>query len=292
MTLSSGQTQTINFDLEAGFKLSGEILDDTVEAGGQPVTGVRVRVNLGTGGPAQRLRTNKKGKYRIWLKSGTYTVQSYGQTSNNLVMTEGNQKYNLRNPVNTIATNVTYNGTGVSQAKVYLLDSVGKTVSQEISNSDGSVKLYCKKLCNATSNKVAVRIDGSRAWASTFYGGTGVGVNNFTSAPAVDSTKTSLPTDIKLLDAGTLKVSITSDGTVVKNTKTRILTDTGSNIVIRTQRTHGDGTYQLSLPADATGTMYKVEMRDDENVECTVTLTKGATTNLTYNETDNVCTIL
>ena len=275
VSLTAGNTTTIDFDLETGNKLAGTILD---AAGGNPVTGMRVRINRN--GPIQRLRTNKKGKYRIWLKPDTYSVQSYGQSSS-VDMTAGNASFSPTGPVTTIATNINYNGTGVSQAKAFLLDNAGNLVSQEVSSGDGSVKLYCKTC--ATDYKVYVRIDEARAWASTVYDGK---TNITTNATLVDATQTSMP-DINLLAGGTLSVTVTSDGsTTQKNFRTGILPgSSGTDYLVKTQRSHGDGSYLLSLPA---GT-FRVQMRDDANVECTVTITAGATTTLTYRTDTSAC---
>ena len=281
VTLSTGTTTTINFDLEKGYKLSGTILDS---AGGNAVTGMRVRVNRASsdgGGAAQRLRTNKEGKYRIWLKPGTYFIQSYGQVSADLDMTAANASYSPVGPVTTISTNIKYNGNGVSQAKAWLLDNSGNTVSQELSNSDGSIKLYCKT-CDV-NYMVYVRIDDSKDWGTTVYSGK---TDISTNATLVDATQTTM-SDITLLAGGTLNVSITSDGTTAqKNFKTRVMTGgAGSDYLIKTQRTRGDGTYILSIPA---GT-YRVQMRDDGNAECPVTITAGSTTNLNYRTDTNAC---
>ena len=75
VSVNAGDAPTINFELETGYKLSGIVSD------GAAVSGVRVMVN-GNGGAAARLRTNKQGRYRVWLKSGTYSVASYGQNAN------------------------------------------------------------------------------------------------------------------------------------------------------------------------------------------------------------------
>lgn len=278
VTLTAGTTTTINFDLVKGYKLSGTILDDV---GGDPVTGMRVRLNRS--GPAQRLRTNKKGKYRIWVTPGSYTVETYGQ-STTADLSAGNQTYSPTGPVTKVSTTVKYNGSGVSQAKVWMVKSadVTTTVSQELSNSDGSVTLYCKT-SECVNSKIFVRIDEARAWGSTVYNG----ARDYSTAGTVIDPTTASIDSIDLLAGGVLSATITSDGSAAKkNFRVRIMKDgSGGDYLIRTHRTHSDGTLILSLPA---GT-YRVRMRDDGNNDCSITITAGSTTSLSYRTDTNAC---
>lgn len=279
VTVSAGDKKTINFALSKGYKLTGTILDNT---GGNAVTGMRIRINKFGSGPVVRLRTNKQGKYRVWLAADTYFAEAYGQSISSIDMTTGNATWSPTGPVTAISTNVKYSGTGVSQAKVWLLDSSGATISQEVSSSDGSITLYCKTC--ATNYKAYVLVDDARSWGTSVYDSK---TDITTNATAIDATQTTMP-DINLPAGGTLTVNVTSDGTaVVQNFKTRVLTgSSGTDYILKVQRTHGDGTYKLSLPA---GT-WRIKMIGDSTPgTCTVNITAGGTTTLNYRTDTNVC---
>jgi hypothetical protein len=281
VSLTAGNTTTMNFELAKGYKLAGTILD---AAGGNPVTGMRIRVNKLGSGPVVRIRSNKNGKYRIWLPADTYFAESYGQSISSIDMTSSNATWSPVGPVTAISTNVTYNGSGVSQAKAWLMDSSNNTISQEVSSGDGSITLYCKTC--GTDYKVYVRIDESRDWATTAYSGKTDISTNYT---LVDATQTTLP-DIALLAGGTLTVNVTSDGTTAeKNFKTRVLSgSSGSDFLVNVQRTHGDGSYVISLPAGS----WRIKMLSDSThskPNCPVTITAGGSTTLNYNSGTGAC---
>ncbi len=292
---TAGATQTVNFDLVKGYKAYGQVLDNS---GGSAVTGTRVLIDIDSStegnSPSFRLRTNNEGKYGIWLMPDKYFISTYGQTTTSQDMTAANANKDFSSQVGMVtATIKDAAGSAISQAKVYLTDTSGNNVSQEISSSDGTVTLYSP----TTGNHLAyVRIDsdhGSDTTANKRYGsvvydgtttptqkvllsGTNIGM---TVGSTVAAGTLTLP------DAGVLKVSVTTDGTTpVANYRAQVR-DSGGTGIFFTHRTLSDGSYILSLPA---GT-YVVRMIDATTNCTSVNITAGATTTVNFNTTTKVC---
>lgn len=137
VSVIAGQKFTANFNLISGQKIGGQVLDNT---NGNPVSGVRVRFD--NSGFAAALRTNKNGKYRVWLKPDSYIVRSRGQTAS-VDISAGNAAQVFDAAVTPLTTTLTYNSNPTSEISVFLRDATTySVVSQEVSNSDGSVTLY------------------------------------------------------------------------------------------------------------------------------------------------------
>ncbi|MDH5445711.1 MAG: hypothetical protein OEY52_09155 [Gammaproteobacteria bacterium] len=276
VTLAAGTTTSRNFTLSKGYKLSGQVLDNV---GGNPVTGIRLRIN--SGGPSFRLRTNKNGYYRIWLQPRTYSVQSYGNPAVNPDMSASNQTVNFTGPVGTItATLKDTSGNPISQGKLFLNNtSDGSLISQEISSSDGTVTLYSN--INATA-RLMLLVDDVRSYGSSIYNGA-TNTAAATNVSATNSSNTDLGT-ITLPDGGVLSTNITSDGsTAIGGFSYEVYDGSGFFLGIGTR---SDGTSKISLPA---GT-YTVRMKADGNVDCTsINITASNTTTLNYRTDTDTC---
>jgi len=246
VNVTAGATVTADAELEPGFMLSGSIVDNTTD--NNPVTGMRVRVDA-SNGPAARLRTDKQGQYRIWLRPGSYVVASYGSPRQAVDLSSTSQTLSFAGPVGTI-TGVLQDSGGqpVSQVKVFLRDAAGNFVNQEVSSSDGSFTLY--STATAVDNNITFRIDDARDYGSSVY------LNQTRAADATPVAvtvggNTDLGT-IALPDAGVLTgVVVQADG-VTPAQDTRVQVRSGGSL--GTDKfvdvyTRGDGSYVVSLPA-------------------------------------------
>ena len=297
VTLSTGQNQTINFDLVAGNKLSGVITDGV---GGNAVTGRRVMVNLTTGGSSVRLRTNKQGKYRVWLLPDTYNIYAYGQGTTSVDLSASNQSINFENPnVSSITAIVKNNNLPVSQAKVRLYNSVGGFVNMEPSNSDGTVTVFT---VGTGDYLIEARIDRQADYGSIIYdnktrllSGQTVNVASIASTVTVG--------DITLPNGGLLTGRVTSDGsTPIANFRVSVRDDNnlmGTSYDVTSadrfvsMRTRGDGSFVVSLPA---GVYDRVKMQDaslgvvNHNANCNaITIIAGQTTTVDYIDETDTC---
>ncbi len=289
VTSMAGQIKTIDFDLESGAKLSGTITDG---ATGQPVTGMRVMINNSNpGGPADRLRTNKQGKYRIWLKPAVYKVYAYGQRNTNVDLTTGNQTVDFSATVSAISAILQDSGGNpVSQAKLRLYDTANTFLGFEISNSDGSVTMHTDQ---TGDHRVKFRIDRETGAGSSIYSGQTQLANATAVNVAAAGSNVSLGT-ITLPDGGILRGTVYAGNngdtsTPIGNFSIEVR-DGGTASTNRFIRlpTRGDGSYVLTLPA---GTYERVKMRDaTSGGNCdNIVITAGATTTLNYFDGDDTC---
>lgn len=281
MTITVGSTTTRDFSLEAGFKVSGQVLDNT---GGNVVTGTRVRIQgTSNAGPSFRLRTNKQGKYRIWLKPVIYDVESHGQIASAVDLSTSNKSQNFTSQVGTLtATIKDGSGTGVSQAKVWLTNTSGTSISAEVSSSDGTVTLYSPTTGN---HLMYVRIDENKTYASSIWNGKTQLLSGDLISITVGST--TAHGDVTLPTAGLLSVNVTTDGTTaVANYRGQIRSGgNGSTNRFITHRTLSNGNFILSIPA---GT-YTVRMISASTNCTSVNVTAGMTTTLNFRTDTSAC---
>lgn len=278
VTLTAGATTTLNFALDKGYKISGTILDNST--GGSAVKGLRVKINhTDTRGSSFRLRTNKQGKYRIWLKPDTYKLESYGTTVASVDLSSSNKTQDISTQVAKLTLTVKdADGNPVSQAKVFLTDLNATGITQELTKADGTVTLYSPT--TATDNKLYLRIDDSHSYASSVWTNATKVTSGTNIAMTVGGTN-ALGT-MTLPAAGTLTVNITSDGTTdVGNFRTQIR-NSGKFI---SGRSLTSGTFELSIPAGS----FTVRMKSDSDTDCAVNVTAGQRTTLNYRTDTNAC---
>jgi hypothetical protein len=299
ITVNVGDAQSADFTLQAGNLLSGSVLDTP---SGSAVQGMRARVNLpgnsNFGGTAARLRTQKNGGYRIWLKPDIYDVDSRGQAQASVDLSSGS----VAN-VDFIAQQGTVSGTlldgnsnPVSQAKqfLYTADTSNATnyaynlVSQELSNSDGSFDLYAT---TGSAYKLLVRFDESTSYASMVYTGTSGtttinGGDNITVTTGADTALGTITLPTQGITGGVGAVADGAgilSGTVSVNGTTGLAggqlvevraTATNNTARFLTARTRGDGTYTVPLPVNSA---YRVRFINSTNQD-SVAITDGNTT--------------
>ena len=246
---TTGQSdRTLNFTVDVGYKLAGIVTE-----GGTAVTGERVSVNRSAGGAAVRLRTNKEGKYRIWLAPDAYDVRSYGQYSlaTDMTTTEATRSFSAtvaKLPV-TIEDSA---GNPVSQAKVLIYGGTsGNTyIGNGVSASDGT--LFLQSDTANTDHKIQVRIDSAEAYGATIYNGQ----TQKALGTSVDLDPAVTPSGIIIIlpDAGVLKVVVVdnvTDNNPQGNVPVQIRElagDSSSQFV--SLRTQGDGAALFSLPGN------------------------------------------
>ena len=254
VTLAAGNTGNIDFVLDGGLQLSGEVLDAPAP-GGNPVSGVRVRVSITGGGPSYRVRTKLDGKYRLWIQPGFYDISSHGKPPLSKDITTLDQVCIFESPVGTITGNVVDgNGQAVSQAKLFLRDTNGNLVNQEISNSDGSFTLYSDSSAN---HLLEIRIDHDRTVGSMIYnnGKTQLLTGDLISTVIntnVDLGNVTLPTTGVASGAGILSGTVFQNDGVTPAANVRVQVRDGgltSNERFLQTRTRSDGSYTLTLPS-------------------------------------------
>ena len=284
---TTGQAgRTLNFTVDAGYKLAGIVTD-----GGIAVTGERVSVNRSVGGAAVRLRTNKEGKYRIWLAPDTYDVRSYGQYSLAVDMTAMGASRGFTADVAKLPVTVEDSvGNPVSQAKVLIYGgTAGNTyIGNGVSASDGT--LFVQTDTANIDHKVLVRIDSAEVYGATIYDGQ----TQRALGTSVDLTPgvTPTPITITLPDAGVLKVEVvdnTTDNNPQGNVPVQIRDGLAGSNQFVSLRTQGDGAALFSLPGNTgSSKVYgRVRVNSTSGGNCdNVPIQNGMTTTVTF-ETGN-----
>ena len=288
VSVALSTTVTADAELEPGYMLYGQIVDNTTD--NNPVTGVRIRVDSNNG-PSARIRTNKDGRYRVWLAPASYAVMSYGSRAATVDLSSMNQQQNFAGPVGTITGVVKDSGSQpLSQVKVFLYDTTdpsGSTspvlINQELTDSDGTFTLYST---NTETTRVLFMIDEAQAYGSSVWNGQTQHALA-SPEPITLSMNNDLGT-ITLPDAGVLIGRVmningtagdTSDDTPRANDSVQVRAGgTGAGNRFMQVRTRGDGTFAISLPA---GTYENVRIGGGTGVSnLNVNITAGSTTDL------------
>ena len=261
VTLTAGATKNIHFKLAKGYRLKGTVLDKPLGSGGVAVTGTIVFINGGGvsskafAGPAVRLRTNKLGKYGVWLKPEQYSMTVRGQAATpDLRTADVTQGFSAATGTVTATINNSDGaGNPTSQIKVSLTDvTTGAKIHTAVTSSDGVAVMYAPTAANyrilATVDDV--RTGNSAKFGSVMHGGGTMLLAGTQSALAVPGDNN--VGNINLLSGGILTGTVyLADGTTpAQNVKVQIRSGgTGGANKFITRRTRGDGTYTLSLPA-------------------------------------------
>jgi len=254
--VTASATQTLNHVPAAGRLVTARVLNGP---GGSPEIRLRVRFQVSYAsnpysktGSAERLRTDRDGSVRVWLKPDMYNVQTYGQAQL-ADLTSSNQALSFAQQVGRVTATLRDSGgtNPVRNAKLFLDDLTGAFVNQELSLGDGTVTLYAP----ATANYLLeTRIDSGQSCplyecASTIYNNKQV-VLGGDSIPILVSSTNSLG-DIVLPAAGVLKGTVTYTGGAPAGgvrVQARFGGTTANDAFVETFA-RGDGTYELSLPA-------------------------------------------
>lgn len=239
ITLAPGTPKTANFSLLAGRIISGAVTDGA----GVVVPGMAVRFYTSTGAFVRGVRTNKLGKYRLWLLPNatgqSYVVRSRGQTNSaNLDTASQTTGQDFTTAMGTITATLSDGTNPVSQTKVHIYDSTG-FLGFEVSNSDGSVVLYA-----AAPVKVQPVIDNGTFLGTQFSNG--VKQTSTASLIAVGTAMGTITLPAGGVLSGTVNVGTTPTGD--RLVQVRSGGTAAINYLINT-RTQLDGSYSISLPA-------------------------------------------
>ena len=311
-TMVANQDNTYDAELAAGAVISGIVKDND----GIPVSGEVIYVNNADGGRIEALRTNKSGKFRIWVNSrlGTdfsaytkpaaYTVNTRGQAlaadtngANDNTITHfklsANPSTGLVFDAQTTKVTATLMSADatpapVSSAVVFLADSNGLGSDLSVSAADGSVVLYTEN--SGITQNLRVRMDNDVNYGSGSYDGTSAIIktpkvsNPFSASSDVNLNTLTMPT----LGDGSGGVGYVKGNAGAGSTKVKFFVPTISptTFMVATN-SRGDGSFNVTVPA---GT-YAVRSDVGTGV-CSISVTNASTTTLTYvGGTTNTCTV-
>ena len=270
LNLSAGTASSMNFALQSGSKIAGCVTEppaptptgaDPCAGAGSAVGGIAVRyfsnfADSSNGGFVESPRTNKDGRYRMWVKPGLYTVRARGQVQSPDV-TSSNAYLPFSAQVGMASLTVTSNGsTPVSQVKVQLYDyaNAASPVYKgfEATQSDGTVEVYTDTPGNA--QRMVFLVDGNQAGVGTaVYNGTSTSGLNLSSGTNVSLSITPGATNlgvIALPPGYTLSGNISAGAGGVRVLQLRNGGTAAANILANT-RAQGDGSYSINLQAAA-----------------------------------------
>lgn len=246
ITLVLGTPKTANFNLQVGRIVAGTVTDGT-----NPVPGMAVRFYTSTGAFVRGIRTNKIGKYRLWLLPNTstadkYIVRSRGQTLSEDLSATGQLAQDFTAVMGTITATLSDGTNPVSQAKVFIYDAATNTnLGFETSNADGSVTLYA-----AAPAKIEPVIDNGAFIATQFYNPTAlansIGAVNNANTVTVPSILGTITLNAGGVLSGVVKVAGVATGDRLVQVRSGGVA--GGNHLINT-RTQFDGSYSISLAA-------------------------------------------
>jgi hypothetical protein len=243
VTVVAGTPRTLDFSLLAGNKIEGEVTDP----GSTPaiVPGIAVRTYNATDRFVSGVRSNKLGRYRIWLRPAVYTVRARGQMLSNDISTASITNANFAAAVGRVTATLKGPGNAaLSQAKVFVFNSAGDMQGFETSNADGTVTLFT----TLASIKAEVRIDNGAAIGSGFYAAAGP----VTQFPSGDAIAVNVGGAATALGNVTMGAGVVISGTVtvsgVPQGGYRVQLRSGGSQFTATA-TQSDGSYAISVPA-------------------------------------------
>ncbi|MBD3669628.1 MAG: hypothetical protein HUJ29_02555 [Gammaproteobacteria bacterium] len=275
-SVSAGTTYTYDVTLEAGELIQGTIY--TNSSASTTVSGSIVRIDFPNGsgvintseivaraGRAETLRSDKAGRFRLWVYPSNYNVMAYGQVKAADLTAVGVSSINLAFADDVATINGTVfaedGSTPVAGAVMFLKGPNGSGTYEFLpSNEDGTFTLHTTVSQN---HVLSARLDHDPNYGSAVYDDVSKdylsGVNwtsgNAQLALTVNNTYNftgSLPT------LGTSGVGYL-DGTTVGGGRVNIRLG-GGNVVV--MRARGDGSFKLSLPVDAN---YQIIARDTDD---------------------------
>lgn len=259
IVVAENATITTDFTLADGYRIAGLIGDGALI---NPLSGVAVRFYKATadatnGAFVDGVRSNKIGRYRIWLQPDLYDVLARGETEPGIDITTTHAIATnfIASVAAVTATIKDASGNPVPQAKVRVYDSTYSYKGFEVSNGDGTVTVY-SDTAGTANHYVEVKIDNGQMIGSNIYagltrltGGTAVTFTNG-STLALDNGVTAFPT-VALPLGGVLSGTVTAQtsGAPIANAIVQVRSGGVTNSFrFAATRTQSDGTYSVSLP--------------------------------------------
>ena len=303
-TMVANQDNPYNAELAAGSVISGIVKDNA----GTAVSGEVVYIDNADGGRIEALRTNKSGKFRIWVNPRfgladnggvPYTVRTRGQALGaDTNGADGSTKTHFKlsaspstglvfDAQTTKVSGVLMSGdttpVPVSSAVVFLTDSNG---DKAVSAGDGSFSLYAQTA--VANHYFTARMDDDVNYASGAHNGAGELSLTPRNTFAIDATGG----DVDLGNVTVQTLGVGAGVAYVKgdagagSTKVKFFTATpaGGTFMVATN-SRGDGSFNVTVPA---GT-YFVRSDVGTGVCGNLTVVDGTTYTLTYDST--TCTV-
>jgi hypothetical protein len=238
-----GTVNTVDFNLSDGAEVTGTITEN-----GSSVTGVRVSV-----GDTTLITTKRDGTYRVWMSPSAYNIFAYGQSDTTPLLAVGDAHTSLFDSpdVAKLPVIVRHDGTGVSRAKVSLVDIVNRYLpyGETYSKSDGSLTLYSTI---TTDQTIVAKVEGSEPFGSVVYSepnsvATNLGSGKILtlSAGVNDSVTIDLP-DAGVVSGKLIDVDLISLPDIFVEVYTTVISGAADLFVSTYSRS--DGSYALSLP--------------------------------------------
>lgn len=303
-TMVANQANTYDAELAAGAVISGIVKDNA----GTAISGEVVYIDNADGGRIEALRTNKSGKFRLWvnprLGSGLatpYTVRTHGQAlaaDTNGADDNTKTHFKLSTSTGLVFAAITTKISGtlmsgdatpvpVSSAVVFLTNSNG---DKAVSAADGSFSLYAQTA--VATHYFTARFDNDVNYASGAHNGAGVLSRTPRNTFAIDATGGDV--NLGTLTVQTLGITGGVDAGVayVKgnagagSTKVKFFTaapDPTTFMVATNSR--GDGSFDVTVPAGN----YFVKSDIGTGVCSNLAVVNGTTYTLTYDAT--TCTV-
>jgi 5-hydroxyisourate hydrolase-like protein (transthyretin family) len=241
LDVKAGGMIVADASLQIGFMISGMVTDPAA-ATPVPVAGIRVRFeDADDGEHATIQRTDRNGRYRLWLRPGKYMVLARGQSAD-VDARVASQTANFTAAVGEVRMVLTdAGGKPASQVKAHLRNIAGDIVSKEASNSDGTVSVYSTASAN---HLLELKIDSGLMIGSTIYSDkTRLSSGDLIAVPGDLGT-------IMLPAGGVLSGKVTLGGVAKGEIRVQVRNgNTGNGARFVQTRTQSDGTYSISLPA-------------------------------------------
>lgn len=305
-SMTANQDNTYDAVLDAGVVISG-IVEDNANT---PVSGEVVYVNNADGGKITALRTNKSGKFRLWVNPRLgltnnggvpYIVSTRGQVQGADTNGSGNiaTSFKLSNGSGLTFTATTTKISGrlmsadgtpvpVSSAIVFLS---GTFKTKGISAADGTFSMYVDNAIGGAGHKLYVRVDNDLNYGSGVYNGTAVVASSQAAGTSVvanagdnDLGDITMPT----LNAGNSVGYVKGNAGAGSTNVTFRKGGTGNGFDMVTTKTRGDGSFIVTVPAV---NYENIRIKSATGASCiNVTVNTGATVTLTDN-VDTTCTI-
>ena len=291
----AGDELVVNFELESGSQISGNIND------GSPLINTQVRININGDAFSENESTDRNGDYNIWLKPGIYDLYAHGERSLAVDLTSS-AVVDFTGAVSTITGQLKDSANNpVSNAGIWLYSKPDATTTDLIdvtsSDSYGNFTAYSSVIGD---HLLLPRISRDSSVSSVVY----MNQTRLLSGDVIDITNVGNTIDlsaVSLPDGGMLKGNVYADssGSItlpLGNFRVQIR-DNGTTTDDRfiQVRTRSDGSYRVALP---TGTYDRVKMRDATNAatgngNCNnVVIAASATTTLNFYDGNNTCEIV
>jgi hypothetical protein len=296
VTVAAGDNGPYDANLEAGGVIKGTVYTDS--GMGTVAVGTIVTINDPTlSGSVERMRTNKKGKFRMWVQNGVnYNVNARGYTQS-ITPTASSSGIAFATDVAEITGKLVSDvdgSTPVSELFVRIspwnssTNKISAYISQDSAAEDGSFTLYAP--VNTDGYVVYARADSDVNYGSGVFDGTNIANTTYGEVTPItitsgevgaSGTGHALSTNIHVptLGVGSGVGYLAGDGFVAA-TSMKIIDASagGTDKRLTTTATRGDGTFKVTLPA---GT-YTVKRGSDGTVCPNVSVINGATTNVTF----------